>query len=71
MYSPRNIFRKRPVTISGAIVALLNVPVLFGVWSITAEQLAGVNTALVALLGLFTYKSVTPVASTARTKEQT
>lgn len=49
-----------PALISGAVVAVLNLLALFGVYSLTAEQLAGVNTALVAILALVIRATVSP-----------
>ncbi|NBW09921.1 MAG: hypothetical protein EBR82_18035 [Caulobacteraceae bacterium] len=51
-----------PAAISGALVAIINLLVLFGVVSLTPDQIAAVNTALAAVLAVFVRQSVTPVA---------
>jgi len=58
-YSPRNILEQEPAVLSGAILAVLNAAVLFGL-SLTVDQLAAINVALVAVLTVFTRKNVTP-----------
>ena len=62
MYSLQNLLSKEPVAISAAVVALVNLLSLFGVISLTTDQLAGLNTVLVLILGLFSRQSVTPNA---------
>lgn len=59
-YSPRNILDKEPAAISGAAVVILNGLALFGVVEVSADQLAGVNVGVAALLALFVRSSVTP-----------
>lgn len=49
-----------PALLSGAVMALVNLLVLFGVFSLTTDQLAGVNTALVAVLALVVRATVAP-----------
>lgn len=62
MYSPRALFTKEPVAVSAAVVALVNLLILFGVVPLTAEQVAGIDTALILVLGLFVRQQVTPTA---------
>jgi uncharacterized membrane protein YkgB len=50
-----------PALISGAIMAIINLLALFGVWNPTPEQLGGVNTAVAAILALVVRASVTPL----------
>jgi len=59
MYNPLSLFQKEPAMISAALIAVLNVAQLFGLIVVTPDQSAGLNTALVLLLGLFTRQSVT------------
>ena len=59
-YSPRNILEQEPAVLSGAILAVLNVAVLLFGLSLTVDQLAAINVALVAVLTVFTRKNVTP-----------
>lgn len=49
-----------PALISGAVMAIINLLALFGVFTLTADQLAGVNAALVALLAVVIRATVTP-----------
>lgn len=56
----KNILSKEPVAISSAVVAVLNVLVLLGVIDLAAAAVAGVNVAVVAVLGLFVRSAVTP-----------
>ena len=58
-YSPRNILEQEPAVLSGAILAVLNAAVLFGL-SLTVDQLAAINVAFVAVLTVFTRKNVSP-----------
>ena len=51
-----------PAAISGALVAVINLLVLFGVVTLTPDQIAAVNAALVAVLAVFVRNRVTPVA---------
>lgn len=53
LYSVRALLDKQPVTISAAVFACLNVLVVAGVISVSAEVVSAANTALVLLLGLF------------------
>ena len=59
-YSPRNILEQEPAVLSGAILAVLNAAVLLFGLSLTVDQLAAINVALVAVLTVFTRKNVTP-----------
>lgn len=61
-YSPKNIFEQEPAVISGAVIVAVNALALFGVVAVSAEQLAGLNAGLAALLALFTRQTVTPTA---------
>lgn len=58
--NPKNILTQEPVAIASTLTAVLNVLVLLSVFSLNAEQLAGINTAVVLILGLFVRKAVTP-----------
>lgn len=60
-YSPRNILEQEPAALAGAIIALLNVGVLLFGLSLSVDQLAAINTALVVVLTVFTRRAVTPV----------
>ncbi len=61
-YSPKNILEQEPAVISGAVIVAVNALTLFGVVAVSAEQLAGLNAGLAALLALFTRQTVTPTA---------
>jgi hypothetical protein len=61
-----NPFEKEPAIIGAAVVAVLNALVLLGVVSLTPEQIAGINIALVAVLGLFVRQSVFSQETTKR-----
>lgn len=62
MYNPLELFNKEPVAISAAVIAIVNALQLFGVVHVSADQMAGLNIALVAVFGLFARAKVTPVA---------
>lgn len=53
IYSLRALLDKQPVTISGAVFALINVLVVAKVIDVSAETISAANTALALLLGLF------------------
>lgn len=53
MYALRNLLDKNPIQIAAAVVAVLNVFIIIGVLTCSAEAVAGVNVALVAVLSLF------------------
>ena len=59
-YSPRNLLDQEPAALAGAVLAILNLAVLLGL-DLTVDQLAGINTGLVAVLSVFTRSRVTPV----------
>jgi uncharacterized membrane protein (Fun14 family) len=61
-YSPKNILEQEPAVISGAVIVAVNALALFGVVAVSADQLAGLNAGLAALLALFTRQTVTPTA---------
>lgn len=61
-YSSKNILEQEPAVISGAVIVAVNALALFGVVTVSAEQLAGLNAGLAALLALFTRQTVTPTA---------
>ncbi len=63
-YHPRNLLTHEPVALSAAVVVVANTLALFGVVDVTADQLAGVNTAVAVVLSLFTRNAVTPTAKT-------
>ena len=52
MYSIKNLLAKEPVAISAAVLAVVNLGFLFGLYTVTTDQLAGINTAMVLVLGL-------------------
>lgn len=66
-YSPKALLDKEPAVITSTLVAIVNALVLFNVLSWTAEQIAGANVALLAVLGLFVRAKVTPNSSVAAT----
>lgn len=51
-----------PVAVSAALVAVLNALILLGVLSLTPDQVAAINAAVVAVLGVVVRNRVTPVA---------
>lgn len=57
------ILNKQPAVISGAVLAVIQVLVLFNVIQVDEIQLAAINTALVAVLTLFVQQTSTPTAS--------
>lgn len=56
-----NPLRTEPAVIAGALIAVLQALVLLGALDLTVDQLAGISTALVAVLTVFVRQSVTPV----------
>lgn len=58
-YNPKNILTHEPVAVSSAVIAVVNAAVLFGFGSVSAEQSAGLNIALIAVLGLLVRRAVT------------
>ena len=65
-YSPKAIFEKEPAVIAGAIRTVLYGAVIFGVITLTVEQLAQVAIGLEILLGLFVRQSSTPNVTVAQ-----
>lgn len=57
------IIQKEPAVIAAAVVAVLQAVILLGFLQMSAEQLAAINIALVAVLGLFVRQTSTPTAS--------
>lgn len=55
--------QREPAVVAGAVLAVLQVLVLFNVIQVDEIQLAAVNTALVAVLSLFVRQSSTPIAA--------
>jgi hypothetical protein len=53
MYSVKNLINKNPIQISGAVLAIMNWLVLMDWVELADKQVAGFNTALVAVLGVF------------------
>lgn len=53
MYSFKRVIAQEPNAVAAALMALLNVFVMTGVVSWGGDVVAGVNTALVLVLGLF------------------
>jgi ABC-type transport system involved in cytochrome bd biosynthesis fused ATPase/permease subunit len=58
----RTIFGREPVVWQTALMALVNLLVVFGVINWTAAQIGAVNAALAAILGLIVRSVVTPLA---------
>jgi len=52
--------QREPAVVAGAVIAVLQVLVLFNVIQVDEIQLAAINTALIAVLSLFIRQSVTP-----------
>lgn len=52
--------QREPAVIAGAVIAVLNMLQVLGFLNLTADALAAINTALVAVLSLFVRQSVTP-----------
>lgn len=59
MYRLGNIFDKNPIQISGAVMAVVNLPIIGQVWTPDPALVSGINTALVAVLGLFIVSKTT------------
>ena len=55
--------QKEPAVIAGTVIAVLQALILFNVVQLTVEQLAGVNTALIAVLTLFVRQTSTSTAA--------
>jgi len=53
IYNPKNVLDKNPIQISGAAMAVLNVPIVSGAINWSTPTVAAANVALVAVLGLF------------------
>lgn len=53
LYSLKNILDKNPIQLSGAVMAVLNVPIVAGAIDWSTATVAAANVALVAVLGLF------------------
>lgn len=49
-----------PALLSGAVMAVVNLLALFGAVTLTADQLAGINAALMAVLAVIIRATVTP-----------
>lgn len=62
MYSLKEFFNKEPVAIGAAVIAVANVLQLFGVIDASADQLAALNLAIGAVVGLFQRSKVSPTA---------
>jgi dipeptide/tripeptide permease len=62
MFNLKNLLKQQPVAISAAVISFVNLCSLFGLFEVSADQLAALDTALVLILGLFTWNAVTPVA---------
>jgi hypothetical protein len=59
LYGLGNLFQKQPITIATSIVAWLNVFVIAGAITFSAETVSALNIALVATLGLFVSSQTT------------
>lgn len=53
LYSLKNVLDKNPIQLSGAAMAVLNVPIVSGAIDWSTATVAAANVALVAVLGLF------------------
>lgn len=53
MYSIKNLLSKNPIQISGVVMAIMNLAIIMDWIEMSADGVAALNTALVALLGLF------------------
>lgn len=53
MYSLKSVLDKQPVAIAAAVIAVLNAFVIAGTVHLSSQSVAGINVALVAVLGLF------------------
>jgi hypothetical protein len=62
MYSLKNVFTQSPVKIAAAVVLILNLAMSFGL-DLTGDQVGLINLAIVGVLSLLVYNSVTPVAN--------
>ncbi len=51
-----------PALAAGAVMAVLNLLVVFNLWSPTGDQLSAVNTAVAAVLALLVRQAVTPAS---------
>ena len=56
-----NPLRTEPAVVAGAVLAVLQALVLLHVLDLSVDQLAGISTALIAVLTVFVRQSVTPV----------
>jgi hypothetical protein len=52
MYSPKRLLTQEPNAVSAAVMAVLNIFIMTGALDWNADVVAGVNTALVLVLGL-------------------
>lgn len=62
MYSLKNLLAKQPVQISAAVVSVLNLAIVAGWVHISAATVAGANTSVVLVLGLFVGATTTNTA---------
>lgn len=53
MYQIKNLLTQAPDKLTAAAMAVLNVPILLGLWSPDEKAVAGINLALVSVLALF------------------
>lgn len=53
MYKLKNLKDKNPIQVSGSVIAVVNFAIIMDFIDMTGEQVAGLNTGLIALLGLF------------------
>lgn len=60
MYAIGNLFKQEPAAIAAVLAAVLPLLVVFGVVDMDADQIAGIEAAVVLVLGLFVRQSVTP-----------
>lgn len=56
-----NPFKGEPAVVSGALIAVFQAAVLLNWINLSADQLAGINVAVVAVLSLFVRQMVKPI----------
>jgi hypothetical protein len=62
MYMLQNLAAKNPIQISGAIMAIINFFIIMDWIDMSADGVAALNVALVAVLGLFVVNATTNTA---------
>lgn len=62
MYALKNLASRNPIQISAAIMAIVNFLIIMDWIEMSPEGVAGLNTAIVAVLGLFVVSTTTNTA---------